>query len=136
MHAHQVKRSRLIFLGFAACFAVGFLLVLPVTAFADSPAGNLQFIIVSDDLRKETTEVARPGDGDDSAPAAAAGEGAGGDGSGKTNHGHGNNADGVDSSNPGQGDGGPNGGVDPSGEVDDEEGGGGAAPSKDKGKKK
>jgi hypothetical protein len=36
------------------------------------------------------------------------------------NNGHGNNLDGVDSSNPGQGNGGPNGGVDPSGGVDDE----------------
>lgn len=36
------------------------------------------------------------------------------------NNGHGNNLDGVDSSNPGQGNGGPNGAVDPSGGVDDE----------------
>jgi len=36
------------------------------------------------------------------------------------NNGHGNNLDGVDSSNPGQGQGGPNGMVDPSGGVDDE----------------
>lgn len=39
---------------------------------------------------------------------------------GKNNNGHGNNLDGVDSSNPGNGKGGPNGGVDPSGGVDDE----------------
>jgi len=38
----------------------------------------------------------------------------------KNNNGHGNNIDGVDSSNPGKGSGGPNGGVDPSGDVDDE----------------
>lgn len=36
------------------------------------------------------------------------------------NNGHGNNLDGVDSSNPGKGKGGPNGTVDPSGGVDDE----------------
>ncbi len=36
------------------------------------------------------------------------------------NNGHGNNLDGVDSSNPGNGGGGPNGRVDPSGGVDDE----------------
>lgn len=36
------------------------------------------------------------------------------------NNGHGNNLDGVDSSNPGNGQGGPNGTVDPSGGVDDE----------------
>lgn len=40
--------------------------------------------------------------------------------SGRSNNGHGNNADGVDVSNPGQGGGGPNGRVDPSGSVDDE----------------
>lgn len=43
---------------------------------------------------------------------------------GKTNNGHGNNLDGVDSSNPGKGKGGPTGlntsGQDPSGGYDDE----------------
>lgn len=39
---------------------------------------------------------------------------------GKNNNGHGNNIDGVDVSNPGQGKGGPNGMIDPSGAVDDE----------------
>lgn len=39
---------------------------------------------------------------------------------GHPNNGHGNNLDGVDSSNPGQGHGGPNGMVDPSAGVDDE----------------
>lgn len=39
---------------------------------------------------------------------------------GKNNNGHGNNIDGVDVSNPGNGHGGPNGQVDPSGTVDDE----------------
>lgn len=57
---------------------------------------------------------------------------------GKDNNGHGNNADGVDSSNPGQGKGGPNGAEDSSCNggtcVDDEAGGGGSAASK--GKKK
>jgi hypothetical protein len=36
------------------------------------------------------------------------------------NNGHGNNLDGVDSSNPGKGSGGPNGAIDPSGGIDDE----------------
>ena len=36
------------------------------------------------------------------------------------NNGHGNNLDGVDSSNPGKGSGGPNGAIDPSAGVDDE----------------
>ncbi len=43
---------------------------------------------------------------------------------GNGNNGHGNNDDGVDSSNPGQGDGGPNGEEDPSGDIDDEGGNG------------
>jgi hypothetical protein len=38
----------------------------------------------------------------------------------KNNNGHGNNVDGVDVSNPGQGQGGPNGIPDPSGDIDDE----------------
>lgn len=38
----------------------------------------------------------------------------------KNNNGHGNNIDGVDVSNPGNGFGGPNGQVDPSGTIDDE----------------
>ena len=42
--------------------------------------------------------------------------------SGHNNNGHGNNEDGVDCSNPGQGNGGPNGEEDASGTVDDEAG--------------
>jgi hypothetical protein len=56
---------------------------------------------------------------------------------GKDNNGHGNNIDGVDSSNQGQGKGGPNGTTDLSCQeggpcVDDEGQGGGASPSKGK----
>jgi hypothetical protein len=58
---------------------------------------------------------------------------------GKDNQGHGNNEDGVDSSNPAQGGGGPNGSTDASCDgtgtcVDDESSGGGSAMSQ--GKKK
>jgi hypothetical protein len=95
---------------------------LPAAGWADNQADNLEFIIVSDDIRKQVTNVARP-------------DGSEGDGS-VTNNGHGNNADGVDSSNPGEGGGGPTGAVDPSDGVDDEAGGGGALPSKGKGKNK
>lgn len=49
------------------------------------------------------------------------------DDTGKNNNGHGNNEDGVDSSNPGKGKGGPNGQDDPSGTVDDESKGGGSS---------
>lgn len=40
--------------------------------------------------------------------------------SNESNNGHGNNIDGVDVSNPGRGNGGPNGRQDPSGTIDDE----------------
>jgi len=86
-------------------------------ASADESAANLEFIIVSDDIRKTMTETARP-EGTVASPAG--------------NNGHGNNIDGVDSSNPGEGGGGPNGAVDESGDVDDEGGGGGASPSTNK----
>jgi prepilin-type N-terminal cleavage/methylation domain-containing protein/prepilin-type processing-associated H-X9-DG protein len=52
-----------------------------------------------------------------SAPVPAAGNANGGP---HNNNGHGNNIDGVDVSNPGKGKGGPGGGVDPSGTIDDE----------------
>lgn len=60
-------------------------------------------------------------------PAPAGNSGDQGNGSGQDNNGHGNNADGVDVSNPGQGQGGPTGQVDPSCDgsgpcVDDETG--------------
>jgi len=84
------------------------------TATADESAANLEFIMVSDDIRKTMTETARP-EGTVASPAG--------------NNGHGNNLDGVDSSNPGEGDGGPNGAVDESGDFDDEGGGGSASPS-------
>ncbi len=50
------------------------------------------------------------------------GNGTGGSIDGHDNNGHGNNTDGVDSSNPGQGGGGPNGQTDTNGGVDDENG--------------
>ena len=103
---------------------LAFAVLGPLAASADDTAAELQYIVVSDDIQKEVTETAR-----------AAGSGDA-DGSGTDNNGHGNNADGVDVSNPGQGGGGPNGMDDPSGTVDDEAGGGGAAPSKGKGKDK
>ncbi len=98
------------------------------SAVADRSIGAFEVIIVSDDIRKTVTPTARPGD------AGGAG-GAGDDGSGNGNNGHGNNYDGVDSSNPGTGGGGPNGGVDPSGDYDDEGKGAGASPNNNKNKK-
>ncbi len=87
------------------------------SALADEVVNSSRPVIVSDDITKMATEVVSASD-------AAAGTG---------NHGHGNNADGVDSSNPGRGGGGPNGAEDPSGAVDDEAGGGGSIMSKSKG---
>jgi hypothetical protein len=132
-------------------------------AAADRTVDSIEPVVISDDIMKQTTQVESA---TDSAPNADGGSGGGGeqeagssggsdpgasggggsessggdegsDDGGKTNHGHGNNEDGVDSSNPGQGVGGPNGAEDPScsGDgpcVDDESHGGGAAPSKDK----
>lgn len=113
----------------SALMLAGVGLGAPSMAAADEEAAaGLQFIIVSDDLRKTTTETERVG----SSPAAPGGDagadgaGDGNDGNGNGNNGHGNNLDGVDVSNPGQGNGGPNGAVDASGDVDDEAGGGGS----------
>ncbi len=102
--------------GIGGALVIGLLAVQ--TAAADSVAGEFQIILVSDDIRKGITPTYRPGDGDAD------------DGGGNGNNGHGNNEDGVDSSNPGQGGGGPNGATDPSGDYDDEGTGGGASPSK------
>jgi hypothetical protein len=116
---NQKASARIVSLFVAVLLMTGFGFAVPTIALADSEASALQFVVVSDDIRKDTTAVAR-GAGSASSDAD----------SGKSNNGHGNNADGVDSSNPGQGGGGPNGAVDPSGSVDDEAGGGGASPSK------
>ncbi len=86
-------------------------------ATADESAANLEFIMVSDDIRKTMTETARP-EGTVASPAG--------------NNGHGNNLDGVDSSNPGEGDGGPTGMDEGPDAVDDEAGGGGASSSLEK----
>lgn len=133
-------------------------------AVADRSVDAIEPVVISDDILKRTTQVesatgSLPDGGAGSGGEQAGGGSSGGDGSGgegggssggsdsgsgdgdsdgggKTNHGHGNNEDGVDSSNPGQGKGGPNGAEDPSCDgsgtcVDDESKGGGAAPSKD-----
>lgn len=121
--------NALIVLATSAAFSI------PAIGWAQDVSDNLQYIILSDDIRKQVSNVERPDGADASTPPAAPNGSDAGDGNGNGNNGHGNNADGVDSSNPGQGKGGPNGGVDPSGDVDDEAGGGGAAPSKGKGKK-
>ena len=92
------------------------LLFLAGSASADEVVGATRIVILSDDISNTTTPVKHAGE-------------AGGVG----NNGHGNNADGADSSNPSQGGGGANAdGADSDPGTDDEAGGGGAAPSKDK----
>jgi hypothetical protein len=113
----QISSQLIVLAGTIALVVTGFSTVVS----ADTEVDAAVVVVVSDDIMDRTTNIGRAGDG-------------AGDGAGSGNNGHGNNEDGVDSSNPGEGGGGPNGGVDPSGDVDDEAGGGGAAPSKNKNK--
>lgn len=109
---------------------IALLLILgwSLPALAEKTVDSIQPIVISDDIMKRTTSVesaATGSEGGEDEVAAA----------GKTNHGHGNNADGVDSSNPSQGKGGPNGEADASCDgsgdcVDDESKGGGSVMSK------
>jgi hypothetical protein len=101
----------------------------PAGALADRVVNSNEPIVISNDITNRTTNVRSFESDADDALAEPEGQG---------NHGHGNNEDGVDSSNPGQGGGGPNGDVDEScdgtGEcIDDESSGGGASPSNGKG---
>jgi len=115
----QISSQLIVLAGTIALVVTGFSTV----ASADTEVNAAVVVVVSDDIMDKTTDIARPGDG----------AGGGDDGSGNGNNGHGNNTDGVDSSNPGDGDGGPNGAVDSNPDVDDEAGGGGAATSKNNG---
>jgi hypothetical protein len=104
--------------GVIAAFMLAFL--GPGFAMADRVVNAGEPIVVSDDITNRTIAV----------------QSLDGDGAGD-NQGHGNNEDGVDSSNPGQGGGGPSGTTDAScdgsGEcIDDESKGGGSAMSKNK----
>ncbi len=105
MYINKKERSvtpGVLLAGIGGALLIG-LLTAP-SAVADRSAGAFDVVVVSDDINKTVTTTARAGDA----------------GSGNGNNGHGNNLDGVDSSNPGQGGGGPNGGDDPSGTYDDE----------------
>ena len=95
----------------------GLVLVGPGAALADRSASGGEILVISDEIWGRSVDVEREDAG-----------------SGKSNNGHGNNADGVDSSNPGKGNGGPNGSVDqscPAGGtcVDDEKGTGSGSDS-------
>ena len=115
------------------------LFVVAPPAIADVAMNASQVIVIQDDIWKTTTEIERPGDaGSPSGGDTAAAGADSGAGDGKSNNGHGNNEDGVDSSNPSNGEGGPNGEADascptPDSCVDDEAGGGSG---KSNGKKK
>jgi hypothetical protein len=98
------------------------------TAAADRVVNANEPIIISNDITERTTDVESASD----VPV---------DFGGQDNNGHGNNDDGVDSSNLGQGNGGPNGDTDASCDgsgtcVDDESSGGGASPSNGNGNSK
>jgi len=121
MRSHPPK-TRGTFLLLALVAAVMF--ALSGTAIAEEVVSAAKIVVLSNDISNETTAVKHASSGNSGSE----------DGSGESNNGHGNNADGVDSSNPGQGGGGPNAdGADSDSSVDDEAGGGGAAPSKNKG---
>ena len=116
-------------------WTLGVVLAAAVSLFGliQADASPFSTHILSDDLGNQVNGKApKPSKWQDGSSASTTGESSSG---GTENDGHGNNTDGVDSSNKGQGQGGPNGGVDEScdgtGEcVDDESKGGGAAPSK------
>ena len=106
-----------------ALVAVAMLAFGPSLAAADYVVGSGEPVVISDDVFDRTTTVISLTGGPGSTD-------------GKSNNGNGNNADGVDSSNPGQGGGGPNGAVDSScdgsGTCVDDEAGGGSSKTKKK----
>ncbi|MBW2412972.1 MAG: hypothetical protein JRG76_00560 [Deltaproteobacteria bacterium] len=119
----------------AAGAASAFALVVQVPlAQADRVVSANEPIVWFDDVRGTSVELEFPSRNGGGAGGDDVGDA--GDTGGNGNNGHGNNDDGVDSSNPGQGGGGPTGADDPSAGVDDEGSGGGALPSKGKGKGK
>jgi hypothetical protein len=126
-----------------ALVALAFLLpfVAATEARADRVVNANEPVVISNDITNRTTGVrsAESGvaDEDEAETPASPSEDDAVASPAPENHGHGNNDDGVDSSNPGQGNGGPNGGVDESCDgsgacVDDESADGGSS----KGKKK
>jgi hypothetical protein len=91
----------------AILVALSFLMAGSGAVLAESVVSSHKPVIVSDDITNKITGVKSASDANE-------------------NNGHGNNDDGVDISNPGDGDGGPTGATDPSGETDDEGKGGGS----------
>jgi hypothetical protein len=115
---------------------LGGVLIAPAVFGGDQRSPEMQYIVYDD-----ISNLVKPGPDtgpvatDPGEPTGTPGNNGGGqdnnsnngNGSGHDNNGHGNNADGVDVSNPGQGQGGPNGQGDPSCDgsgpcVDDENG--------------
>ena len=134
---NRILTSRTHFGSFIAALVVMATWSLP--ALADRTVNAVQPVVISDDILERTTAVesASSESTSSSTPDGSGGSESGdssGDGgtqvaSGHDNNGHGNNLDGVDSSNPSQGHGGPNGQTDLSCDgsgacVDDEAGGG------------
>jgi len=106
--------------------SLGLAAVVSLFGLIEANASPFSMFFLADDLGNRVTgtapdasewEVDGGGDSGDSGGGDSGADSGGGDSagdSGKSNNGHGNNEDGVDSSNPGQGNGGPNGAPDES----------------------
>jgi len=92
-------------------WTLGAVLVAAISVWGLTEAGASPFStwVLSDDLGNQVN-----GSAPEQSEWGTDGDGSAGDNNGHDNNGHGNNEDGVDSSNAGQGQGGPNGGVDES----------------------
>ena len=105
--------------------------VVSLWGLIEADASPFSSHVLSDDLSNQVNGVAPEASASDGSSGSSADSGSGSstDSGGKDNNGNGNNDDGVDSSNPGQGAGGPNGATDasctdPNNCVDDETKGG------------
>ena len=95
-------------------WTLGVVLAAAVSLFGliQADASPFSSYILSDDLGNIVNGTAP--EASVSSDGSGSGDSSGADSGGKDNNGHGNNADGVDSSNPSQGHGGPNGAADES----------------------
>ncbi len=97
---------------------LGAIAAISLIGLVSADASSFRMAIVADDLSNavlQDSDYVAPGKSSASLGGLETGQrGVQGTDTGKDNNGHGNNLDGVDSSNPGQGKGGPNGAVDQS----------------------
>jgi len=100
-----------------------FVLALPLMMAFSGAAYAAGPQVLMDDVGNFANPLGNPESGgstDSSSDAPSSSGGTDSSGHQHQNNGHGNNLDGIDSSNPGKGSGGPNGAIDPSAGVDDE----------------